>query len=68
VCFSRDGGKLASGSNDKTIKIWDLKTHSVKSNLEGHKHDINSVCFSPDGGKLASGSKDKTIIIWNLKT
>jgi WD40 repeat protein len=58
VCFSPDGSKLASGSYDYSIKIWDLKTNSIEANLEGHEKCVYSVCFSPDGSKLASGSDD----------
>jgi WD40 repeat protein len=56
VHFSQDGTKLASGSYDNTIKIWDLKTRSVDATLEGHTQGVSSVHFSSDGNKLASGS------------
>ncbi|OUL37177.1 hypothetical protein BV372_03540, partial [Nostoc sp. T09] len=61
-----DGQKLASGSGDNTIKIWDISTGKAIKTLTGHSSAVNSVVFSPDGQNLASGSDDKTIILWNL--
>ncbi|KAH7634864.1 hypothetical protein B0T09DRAFT_276202 [Sordaria sp. MPI-SDFR-AT-0083] len=65
VAFSPDGQRLASGSYDHTIKIWDPASGSCLQTLEGHSHSVNSVAFSPDGQRLASGSYDHTIKIWD---
>ena len=68
VSFSPDGKTLASGSDDKTIKLWDLATGKELQTLSGHQDEIYSVSFSPDGKTLASGSRDKTIKLWDLAT
>ncbi|MEH1885909.1 WD40 repeat domain-containing protein, partial [Nostoc sp.] len=66
VSFSADGKTLASGSYDKTIKLWNLETGKEIRTLKGHDSSVFSVSFSADGKTLASGSGDKTIKLWNL--
>ncbi|KAH7153735.1 WD40-repeat-containing domain protein [Fusarium sp. MPI-SDFR-AT-0072] len=68
VVFSHDSKKVASGSGDKTIRIWDAETGECERMLEGHSGWVRSVVFSHDSQKVASGSDDKTIRIWDAET
>ncbi|KAI2864664.1 hypothetical protein CBS13152_11162 [Aspergillus niger] len=68
VAFSNNGQLLASGSGDKTIKLWDAATGTLKHTLEGHSDPVYSVAFSNNGQLLASGSQDKTIKLWDAAT
>ncbi|MBW4670281.1 MAG: serine/threonine protein kinase [Cyanomargarita calcarea GSE-NOS-MK-12-04C] len=68
IAISCDGNTLASGSDDKTIRLWDLNSKQLVATLTGHSQAVKSVAFSPDGEMLASASDDKTIKLWNLNT
>ena len=67
VSFSPDGTKVASGSVDKTVKLWDVTSGECLQTLEGHSNVVYSVSFSPDGTKVASGSSDTTVKLWDVK-
>jgi WD40 repeat protein len=49
VCFSSDGTRIATGSGDKTAKVWDARTGTPLLDLKGHMAAVLSVSFSPDG-------------------
>lgn len=68
VALSSDGQTLASGSEDKTIKIWNVDTGQLLRTLNGHFDSVRSVAVSSDGQIIASGSSDKTVKLWNLET
>ena len=62
------GQTLASGSEDETIRLWDVSTGQEKATLQGHTGSVWSVSFSPDGQTLASSSGDETIRLWDVST
>ncbi|KAL0960504.1 hypothetical protein HGRIS_005542 [Hohenbuehelia grisea] len=69
VAVSRDGTRIASASDDGTIRIWDAKTGEIcGAPLMGHTDSVMSVAFSPDGSQLVSGSVDDTVRVWNVQT
>ncbi|KAK6342234.1 hypothetical protein TWF730_001711 [Orbilia blumenaviensis] len=68
VEFSHDGKQLASGSNDKTIKLWDTATKANLVTLKGHSSWVRSLAFSRDNRQIASGSDDSSIKFWNITT
>lgn len=66
VAISPNGALLASGCDDKSVYLWDIKTESVVATFTGHSQSVKSVVFSPDGTILASCSDDRTIKLWNI--
>ena len=64
VRFSPDSTKLASGSGDKNVRLWDIGTETAYRTLEGHRAEVSVVAWAPDGSRLASGSYDKTVRMW----
>ncbi len=65
VAFSPDGRTLASGSWDRTIRLWRIPDGALLRTLEGHRYGVSSVAFSPDGRTLASEG-DMTIRLWRV--
>jgi WD40 repeat protein len=64
---SPDGLLVVSGSRDKTLKIWHVRTGALLMTLAGHSDRILAVCFTADG-HIMSGSRDGTVRKWEAKT
>jgi WD40 repeat protein len=68
VSISPDGRWALSGSNDKTLRLWELETGSCVRTFKGHEEEVYSVSISPDGRGCLSGSQDKMVRLWDLVT
>jgi WD40 repeat protein len=58
--------RLATTSNDGTVKVWDATSGQELLTLSGHTSPIIGVAFSPDGTRLATASNDGTAKVWPL--
>ncbi len=68
AAFSNDSMLLATGGDDRTIRIWNAVNGAEVMKLEGHTGAVLSLAFSPDGRTFASLGGDKLVRVWNLAT
>jgi WD40 repeat protein len=68
IALSPDGKKVASGSDDGAVRLWDIEACKVVTKWTGHTRLASSVCWSPDGRRVLSGSNDGTARQWDVET
>lgn len=70
VTFSNDGHRIASGSTDGVIRIWDLSSSAQTPtlSLQGHRAEVRCIAFSPNGTQIVSGSKDSAVRVWDAES
>ncbi len=68
LAVSSDVTTAVTGSIDKTVKIWDIATGTVRRTLDGHEHRVTCLALSADGTTLLTSAYDKTVKVWDLAT
>lgn len=68
LAFSPDGQAIVSGSNDKTVRLWNVETGQLIYLLTEHKDRVKSVGISPDGNTIISGDASRIVKVWDWKT
>lgn len=68
LAFSLDGTQVATGSDDRSIRVWELQSGQLRKLLNEHQKGVTALEFGPDGTTLISGDAEGAVILWDLVT
>jgi WD40 repeat protein len=68
VALSSDDRRVVSGSEDHTLRVWDLESGQTIRTLQGHTSAVTALALSSDGRRAVSGSEDHTLRVWDLES
>jgi WD40 repeat protein len=68
VALSSDGKTLASGSVDRSVRVWDVESGEPLATLSAHTATVGTLAFSPSGSRLASAAWDGSVVLWDTET
>src|SRR5260221_11826855 len=68
LAWSPDGTRIASGSDDSTVQVWDAKSGHRLLTYRDHTAGVRALAWSPDGTRIVSGGNDNTIQVWDATT
>lgn len=66
IAFSPDGRQAVSGSEDRTVRLWDVASGRELRRFDGHAKDVAAVALSPDGLQVISGGDDRVLRLWDV--
>ncbi|OQY53442.1 MAG: hypothetical protein B6247_15030 [Candidatus Parabeggiatoa sp. nov. 2] len=68
IAFSPEGKRLATGSSDTGVYLWEVSSAQLIQRIEGHSDSVSAVKFSPNGELLATASWDQTVRLWRMSS